>query len=101
MWFREQECSGGIGYRVRMLQAFPSRLPAQIDAREEPTMHVVPHRRAQEGATLQHEALVPLTRHSPIDECEGDGRARCMLEGLVMRSDRAPPVIEIDQEPAI
>src|SRR5204862_8366095 len=44
---------------------------------------------------------VSLARHGPVQQREGDGRARRVLEGLVLWPDGLPPIVEIDQKPAV
>src|SRR5206468_6368658 len=85
--FRQQERAGGIVHRVRVLQALPLGPPAPIHAREESPVSLVPHRFPQECAPVAHQLLVSLARHGPVQQREGDGRARRVLEGLVLWPD--------------
>ena len=84
-----------------MLEPVPQRAPAAGDAGEESAVLAVPHRFLQEAAPVTHEPVAPLARHGAVQEREGDGRASRVFEALVVRPDRAPPVIEVDEKASI
>ena len=83
---------------VRVLEPVPQGTPSTIDAREEPAMLAVPHHLLQERAPVARQTVAPLARHHPVQQGEGDGGAGGMLKALLLRPERLPPVIEVDEK---
>ena len=50
---------------------------------------------------MTHEPVASLAWHRPVQQREGDGRASRVREAFVMRPDRMPPVIEVDEEASV
>jgi hypothetical protein len=95
----ERQCRIGDG--VGMLQPIPQRPSTSINSGEKPTVPPVPHRLLQESATVSSEPLASLAGHRPVQKGEGDGGAGCVLEALVVRSNRLPSIIEIDEKTSV